>query len=118
MAVNILLCVRNKLATDGDRQPNCILVKIFFLPFTRRLTAEREMRDFFLVSKNFRKNKTKNKIRWRKGWRSYTQMRHVARNLPSSRYLLLRLSPFYLFRLAVTRELGAILPLLSFPLLI
>jgi hypothetical protein len=98
MAVNILLCVRNKLATDGDRQPNCILVKIFFLPFTRRLTAEREMRDFFLVSKNFRKNKTKNKIRWRKGWRSYTQMRHVARSaklsIPSAASLTFLLVSF------------------------
>lgn len=88
MAVNIFSVCAINLATDGDRQPNCILVKIFFLPFTRRLTAERDAGFFFFL--RFSKLKKK-KGRGREG--EVTRIRHATRNLPSSRFLLLRLSP-------------------------
>lgn len=58
MAVNIFSVCAINLATDGDRQPNCILVKIFFLPFTRRLTAESDAGFFFsCVFQNLRKKR-------------------------------------------------------------
>ncbi len=95
-----LYCARNKLATDGDRQPNCILVKIFF-PFTRRLSAEWDAGFFSCFPpRNPRKNK---------GGGEVTHMRLAKLSIPSAASLT-----FYLFRLAVTRELGAIFSIIIF----